>query len=119
MTAPQPPFAPAPEAPFGPVLRANALTKIYGSAPVETHALKGVDLQIAAGESIAIMGHSGSGKTTLLHLLAGVLAPTSGTVSWRGRDLASMSDADRTKLRRSEFGFVFQSGQLLPELPAL
>lgn len=102
----------------GPVLRANALTKTYGIAPVETHALSGVDLQIAPGESIAIMGQSGSGKTTLLHLLAGILPPSSGTVSWRGRDLAAMSDGERTKLRRSEFGFVFQSGQLLPELPA-
>ena len=102
----------------GPVLQASAVTKTYGIAPVETRALNGVDLHIAAGESIAIMGPSGSGKTTLLHLLAGVLAPTTGTVSWRGRDLAAMSDAQRTKLRRSEFGFVFQSGQLLPELPA-
>ncbi len=102
----------------GPVLQAAAVTKTYGIAPVETRALNGVDLRIAAGESIAIMGPSGSGKTTLLHLLAGVLAPTTGTVSWRGRDLAAMSDAQRTRLRRSEFGFVFQSGQLLPELPA-
>lgn len=99
-------------------MRARAVTKTYGVASAQTHALKGVDLEIAPGESIAIMGPSGSGKTTLLHLLAGVLAPTSGTVSWCGRDLAAMSDAQRTKLRRSEFGFVFQSGQLLPELPA-
>lgn len=102
----------------GAVLQAAVVTKTYGVAPVETRALKGVDLQIAAGESIAIMGPSGSGKTTLLHLLAGVLAPTTGTISWRGRDLTAMSDAQRTKLRRTEFGFVFQSGQLLPELPA-
>ncbi len=120
-TVPQPPLTHQPDhgVPVGPVLRASALTKTYGTAPALTRALTGVDLQVGAGESIAIMGHSGSGKTTLLHVLAGVLAPTSGTVSWRGRDLATMSDADRTKLRRSEFGFVFQSGQLLPELPAL
>ncbi|MCE1174040.1 MAG: ABC transporter ATP-binding protein [Propionibacteriales bacterium] len=119
--APQPPLTHSndPGVPVGPVLRASALTKTYGVAHAQTHALTGVDLAVGAGESIAIMGHSGSGKTTLLHVLAGVLAPTSGTVTWRGRDLAAMSDADRTKLRRSEFGFVFQSGQLLPELPAL
>jgi len=81
-------------------------------------ALAGVDLEIAAGESVAIMGPSGSGKTTLLHCLAGILPPTSGQVIWNGRDLAGMSDGDRTALRRHDFGFVFQSGQLLPELPA-
>lgn len=99
-------------------LEALALTKTYGDGPTATHALAGVDLRIARGESVAIMGPSGSGKTTLLHLLAGILTPTAGTVMWRGRSLADMSDADRTTLRRSEFGFVFQSGQLLPELPA-
>nr|WP_194238946.1 ABC transporter ATP-binding protein [Pseudactinotalea suaedae] len=81
-------------------------------------ALAGVDLEIAAGESVAIMGPSGSGKTTLLHCLAGILPSTSGQVIWNGRDLAGMSDGDRTALRRQDFGFVFQSGQLLPELPA-
>lgn len=81
-------------------------------------ALAGVDLTIAAGESVAIMGPSGSGKTTLLHCLAGILPPTSGQVMWNGRDLGSMSERERTALRRQDFGFVFQSGQLLPELPA-
>ncbi len=81
-------------------------------------ALAGVDLDIAAGESVAIMGPSGSGKTTLLHCLAGILRPTSGQVVWNGRDLVGMSDGERTALRRQDFGFVFQSGQLLPELPA-
>ena len=99
-------------------LEAVALTKTYGEGPTATHALAGVDLRIAPGESVAIMGPSGSGKTTLLHVLAGILPATAGTVMWRGRSIADMSDADRTTLRRSEFGFVFQSGQLLPELPA-
>lgn len=99
-------------------LEACNVTRTYGTPPAETHALRGVDLQIDAGESVAIMGPSGSGKTTLLHLLAGVLAPTSGRVGWRGSNLAALSDGQRTALRRSDFGFVFQSGQLLPELPA-
>jgi putative ABC transport system ATP-binding protein len=111
--------------PTQPHLEARGLTKIYGTpskrtttAAVSTHALAGVDLTVSPGESLAVMGPSGSGKTTLLHILAGVLAPTSGDVSWRGRSLTSMPDRERTALRRTDFGFVFQSGQLLPELPA-
>ncbi len=101
-----------------PTLSAHALTKTYGHPPALTTALAGVDLSIQPGESIAIMGPSGSGKTTLLHCLAGLIRPTSGHVLWAGQDLAAMSDAGRTKLRRTDFGFVFQSGQLLPELPS-
>jgi putative ABC transport system ATP-binding protein len=82
-------------------------------------ALGGVDLTIGAGESVAVMGPSGSGKTTLLHVLAGILKPTSGQVLWRNRDVARLSDAERTTLRRKDFGFVFQQGMLLPELPAV
>uniref|UniRef100_UPI003AF0BB15 ABC transporter ATP-binding protein n=1 Tax=Collinsella stercoris TaxID=147206 RepID=UPI003AF0BB15 len=82
-------------------------------------ALNHVDFGIQAGESIAVMGPSGSGKSTLLHALAGIITPTAGNVMFRGANLARLSDADRTKLRRSAFGFVFQSGQLLPELPAI
>lgn len=99
-------------------LSAHALTKTYGTAPHTTTALRGVDLSIAPGESVAIMGPSGSGKTTLLHCLAGVLVASAGQVQWAGTDLGTMSDAERTVLRRRDFGFVFQSGQLLPELPA-
>jgi putative ABC transport system ATP-binding protein len=82
-------------------------------------ALNQVNFALGEGETVAIMGPSGSGKSTLLHALAGILKPTSGTVSFRGSNLSAMSDADRTKLRRNAFGFVFQSGQLLPELPAV
>ncbi|RBY83579.1 ABC transporter ATP-binding protein [Geodermatophilus sp. TF02-6] len=90
----------------------------YGGGPTATHALAGVDLDLGV-EALAVMGPSGSGKTTLLHCLAGIVPPTSGSVTWRGRDLTGLSDARRTVLRRSDFGFVFQSGQLLPELPAV
>ena len=99
-------------------LSAHDVTKTYGRPPALTSALAGVNLTIRPGESVAIMGPSGSGKTTLLHCLAGVLPPTTGHVLWAGKDVGAMSDGDRTRLRRSDFGFVFQSGQLLPELPA-
>ncbi|WP_432560783.1 ABC transporter ATP-binding protein [Kineococcus sp. SYSU DK003] len=96
------------------ILSGRGLVMTYGT----THALDGVDVTVRAGESVAVMGPSGSGKTTLLHVLAGIVRPTSGTVSLSGADLVAMSDAQRTRLRRSDFGFVFQAGQLLPELPA-
>lgn len=114
-SAPYPPPAPAP----GSALVASGLTKVYGTDQTATHALAGVSLTVSPGESLAVMGPSGSGKTTLLHCLAGIVTPTSGSVAWRGEDLATLSDARRTVLRRQDFGFVFQSGQLLPELPAV
>lgn len=86
---------------------------------VHTLALNHVNFDLAPGETVAVMGPSGSGKSTLLHALAGIIRPTSGTVTFQGANLTAMSDADRTKLRRGAFGFVFQSGQLLPELPAV
>lgn len=86
---------------------------------MHTLALNHVNFALGEGETVAIMGPSGSGKSTLLHALAGIIKPTSGTVNFRGSNLDAMSDAARTKLRRNAFGFVFQSGQLLPELPAV
>ncbi|MCE1178532.1 MAG: ABC transporter ATP-binding protein [Micrococcales bacterium] len=99
-------------------LVADGLVHHYGSTAGQGPALAGVSLRIAAGESVAVMGPSGSGKTTLLHVLAGIIRPTSGSVGWRGRDITGLRDRERTALRRNDFGFVFQSGQLLPELPA-
>lgn len=101
------------------VLSARGLTRTYGDRSAQTVALDGVDLDVRPAESLAVMGPSGSGKTTLLHVLGGILRPTSGTVLHAGTDLARLSDAARTRLRRSAFGFVFQDGQLLPELTAL
>lgn len=100
---------------YGPQAANGGMTDLNTAAPV----LRSVSFAMSAGESIAIMGPSGAGKSTLLHILAGILTPTSGHVIYRGRDLGKMSDAQRSKLRRTDFGFVFQSGQLLPELPAL
>ena len=97
------------------LLNASALIKSFGPTP----ALRGADLTIRAGEIVAVMGPSGSGKSTLLHCAAGILPPDSGSVVFDGEDLTSMSDGDRSELRRTEFGFIFQFGQLLPELSCL
>ena len=83
-----------------------------------TPALRGADLAVAAGEILAVMGPSGSGKSTLLHCLAGILAPDSGEIHFEGRRIDTLSEAARSELRRDRFGFVFQFGQLVPELTA-
>jgi len=107
-------FVPAP-----PVLSASGLTKTYGSAA----ALAGVDVAIAPGESVAIMGASGSGKTTLLHCLAGIVRPDTGSVVLATPhgpvEVTALGEAERSRLRREAFGFVFQQGLLLPELTAV
>ena len=107
-----------------PVLMARNVTMDYqtgGSDNPQVNAVRALDnvnLDIMAGSSLSIMGPSGSGKTTLLHVLAGILRPTQGTVVYKNRDMATLPDAYRTRLRRSDFGFVFQSGQLIEELSA-
>ncbi|MFD4693349.1 ABC transporter ATP-binding protein [Streptomyces sp. NPDC058463] len=98
--------------PAGSLLVAHDLRKTYGS----TAALDGASFSVHPGEVVAVMGPSGSGKSTLLHCLAGIITPDSGTVTYAGRELSAMSDAQRSALRRSDFGFVFQFGQLVPEL---
>ncbi|MEV4656778.1 ABC transporter ATP-binding protein [Micromonospora sp. NPDC049301] len=82
----------------------------------QTPALRGASLAVEAGEIVAIMGASGSGKSTLLHCLAGILVPDSGEVLFDGARVDSMAEAQRSSLRRDRFGFVFQFGQLVPEL---
>jgi putative ABC transport system ATP-binding protein len=95
---------------------AQNLTKTYRVGDVEVHALRGVSLKIERGEFVAIVGPSGSGKSTLFHILGGLTPPTSGTVLIDGRDLIKMSEADRTRLRKTTVGFVFQKYNLLPTL---
>ncbi len=91
---------------------------IYRVGKVDVNALRGVNLSVAPGEFVAVMGPSGCGKSTLLHILGGLLRPTSGRVIVDGEDLAAMSDAARTDMRRRKIGFVFQRFNLFPTLTA-
>ncbi|MFF0272433.1 MULTISPECIES: ABC transporter ATP-binding protein [unclassified Streptomyces] len=95
-----------------PLLTATGLDKAYGP----TTALAGASFALRAGEVVAVMGPSGSGKSTLLHCLAGIVRPDAGTIAYDGRELTALSDTARSSLRRTDFGFVFQFGQLVPEL---
>ncbi|MFH8569057.1 ABC transporter ATP-binding protein [Streptomyces sp. NPDC017993] len=101
--------------PEGSLLSAEDLHKSYGA----TAALAGADFSVHPGEVVAVMGPSGSGKSTLLHCLAGIVPPDSGTVRYGPHTLTGLSDARRSALRRTDFGFVFQFGQLVPELTCL
>ncbi|MEJ7650052.1 MAG: ABC transporter ATP-binding protein [Nakamurella sp.] len=95
-----------------PLLSGRDLVLDFGATP----ALRGADLVVMPGEIVAVMGASGSGKSTLLHVLAGIIPPDSGTVTYRGTDVTMMHERERSALRRNAFGFIFQFGQLLPEL---
>ena len=97
-----------------PFIEARDITKSFGQSP----ALRGASVALTRGEILAIMGPSGSGKSTMLHCLAGIFPPDSGEVWFDGRRLDTLSDAERTRLRRTAFGFVFQFGNLVPELTA-
>ncbi|HZM82116.1 MAG TPA: ABC transporter ATP-binding protein [Candidatus Limnocylindrales bacterium] len=102
-------------APALPLLAGRGLHKRFGPTP----ALRGADISVAADEVLAIMGPSGSGKSTLLHCLAGILTPDAGEVFFDGRRIDRLFDRERSRLRRTVFGFVFQFGHLVPELPLL
>jgi putative ABC transport system ATP-binding protein len=96
----------------GCLVEARDVVKSFGQTP----ALHGANVAVGQGEILAIMGPSGSGKSTLLHCLAGIFQPDKGEVWFDGRRLDTLGEAERTRLRRSAFGFVFQFGQLVPEL---
>ena len=101
-----------------PVYELRSVSKTYNLGGSQVHAVKDVDLTIAAGDSVAIAGPSGSGKTTLLQLLGGLDRPTSGSVLFEGRDMAALRDGDLGTLRLGTFGFIFQQFNLIPTLTA-
>jgi putative ABC transport system ATP-binding protein len=98
----------------GPLIEARDVQLSFGPTP----ALRGASVSVNAGEILAVMGPSGSGKSTLLHCLAGILVPDSGEIHFGGRRLDTLREGERSALRRDRFGFVFQFGQLVPELSA-
>jgi putative ABC transport system ATP-binding protein len=100
------------------MIEIHDLKKVYHVGDVDIHALRGVDLSVARGEFVSVVGPSGSGKSTLFHILGGLTPPTSGSIRIDGRDILSMSDAERTNLRKTGVGFVFQKYNLLPTLTA-
>src|SRR5882724_8680393 len=104
----------APPQETGRIIEARDAVLSFGPTP----ALQGASLSVAAGEILAIMGPSGSGKSTLLHCLAGILVPDAGEIHVDGRRIDTLGEAERSELRRDRFGFVFQFGQLVPELTA-
>src|SRR4051794_35923603 len=101
-----------------PIIQVQELTKVYTVGDVQVHALRGINLEIARGEFVAIVGASGSGKSTLFHILGGLTPPSSGRVLIAGKDLAGMTNSERTELRKTTVGFVFQKYNLLPTLSA-
>jgi len=101
-----------------PIIQITDLRKVYRVGEVEVQALRGVDLEVKAGEFLSIIGPSGSGKSTLFPIIGALTPPTSGRVRVSDKDLAAMTDAERTRMRRRTVGFVFQKFNLLPNLTA-
>src|SRR6202161_1817041 len=101
-----------------PIIQIRGLRKVYRVGKVDVAALRGVDLDVPAGEFLAVVGPSGSGKSTLFHIIGGLTPPTSGTVRVGSVDIAGLSDAGRTRLRAKTVSFVFQKFNLLPNLTA-
>jgi putative ABC transport system ATP-binding protein len=101
-----------------PIIEIRGLRKVYHIGKVEVPALRGLDMDVKPGEFVSIVGPSGSGKSTLFHIIGGLTPPTSGRVRVADRELADMTEADRTRLRKQTVAFVFQKFNLLPNLTA-
>jgi putative ABC transport system ATP-binding protein len=108
-----------PSATSSPIILADKLTKIYSAGRIQVSALRGVSFEVAPGEFVAVVGPSGSGKSTLFYLLGGLTRATEGRVVIDGIDFASLSDGERTRLRKHRIGFIFQKFNLLPTLSAM
>jgi putative ABC transport system ATP-binding protein len=120
----QPTTPPAPRSAAAPpddghAIRLEGVTKVYGSGDVAVHALRGVDLEIPAGQFVVVLGPSGSGKTTLLNLIGGIEPPTAGRITVAGREITDLAEKALTSYRRDMVGFVFQFFNLVPSLTAL
>jgi putative ABC transport system ATP-binding protein len=101
-----------------PIISIRDLRKIYHAGEVDVHALRGVNLDVQRGEFVSIVGPSGSGKSTLFHIVGGLTPPTAGSIQLDGHDLLGLTDSERTELRKTTVGFVFQKYNLLPTLTA-
>jgi putative ABC transport system ATP-binding protein len=101
-----------------PIISIRDLRKTYQAGEVDVHALRGVNLDVQRGEFVSIVGPSGSGKSTLFHIVGGLTPPTAGSIQLAGHDLLGLTDAQRTELRKTTVGFVFQKYNLLPTLTA-
>lgn len=104
---------------MGLAFHGTELSKIYQTGETQVHALRGVDLEIPAGELLVLLGPSGSGKSTLLNIVGGLDRPTSGALDYRGLDLVALDDRELTRFRRANIGFIFQFYNLIPSLTAL
>jgi len=102
-----------------PIISCRNLRKSYYQGEMEVPVLMGIDLEVAAGETLAIVGASGSGKSTLLHLLGGLDAPTAGDIRIMGQNIATINEEERCQLRNQSLGFIYQFHHLLPEFSAL
>jgi putative ABC transport system ATP-binding protein len=111
-------FAALPEYGVAPILRLRDVRKVYATGSVEVEALRGVSMEVARGEYVAIMGPSGSGKSTLMHILGCLDVPTTGSYDLAGEDVSTMTEAALATVRNRQIGFVFQQFNLLASLPA-